>query len=121
MNPPPENNDFLGRGFKGLCPRCGKASIFKDFLAFKARCPACGLDLTSHDNGDGPIFFAIVVVSFVVTTLAALTEYFWSPPFWLHALLWTPLVILMSLVLLRVFKGILLASQVKHQLLGHEE
>ena len=107
-------------GFTGCCPRCGKGRIFADLLELKDACPACGLNIKEHDNGDGPIFFAIVLVGMLVTAAAGLVEYAYAPPYWLHALLWIPLILTLSLFLLRFFKGFLLASQLKHKLLGND-
>jgi uncharacterized protein (DUF983 family) len=39
----------------------------------------------------------------------------YAPPYWLHALLWGSLAILLPLVLLRSFKGVLIALQYKHK------
>jgi uncharacterized protein (DUF983 family) len=39
----------------------------------------------------------------------------YAPPYWLHAILWGPLAIIVTLGLLRPFKGILIALQFKHK------
>ncbi len=118
MTSPPTGVSLLRTGILGVCPRCNKGSIFKNPVAFRDTCPACAFDITSHDNGDGPAFFVITIVGFLVTGLAAWVEFTFTPPFWLHAILWGPMILIASLLLLRVFKGMLLASQVKYHLLG---
>ena len=51
----------------------------------------------------------------MVTGLALLAEIFYAPPYWLHAVLWGSLAILLPLVLLRSFKGALIALQFRHK------
>ena len=43
--------------------------------------------------------------------LALWVELTWQPPFWVHALLWTPLVLIATLGLLRPLKATLIALQ----------
>lgn len=71
--------------------------------------------LAAHEKGDGPAFFAIVIVGFVVAGLASWVELAYEPPFWVHAVLWLPLIIALSLYVLRVAKAWLIAMQYKHQ------
>jgi uncharacterized protein (DUF983 family) len=87
------------------CPACGNGKLFKDVLSVVDECSACGLVLKHHDAADGPIFFAITIVGFLVMGLAAYVEFHYSPPLWLHALLWIPFTIIACLVILRVFKA----------------
>jgi uncharacterized protein (DUF983 family) len=51
----------------------------------------------------------------VVTGLALITEIVYAPPYWLHAVLWGTLAIVLPLVLLRSFKGVLIALQFRHK------
>ncbi len=82
------------------------------------RCSSCGLALGGHDAGDGPAFFAIIIVGFVVMAGAGIVEYHYSPPMWVHALLWIPLTFILCIVLLRAFKEWLIALQLKTNRLG---
>jgi uncharacterized protein (DUF983 family) len=50
-----------------------------------------------------------------VTGLALVAEILYTPPYWLHAILWGSLAIILPLVLLRSFKGVLIALQFKHE------
>ncbi len=115
------NVSLYATGVLGLCPRCNEGKIFSGPLELVEACPHCQLDLKSHDNGDGPAFFVITIVGFMVTALAAYVEFQYMPPFWLHAVLWIPFILIASIGLLRIFKGMLLASQYKHQLMGHDD
>lgn len=89
--------------------------MFKGFLDVRDRCPACGFDLGRADSGDGPAVFVIFVVGFIVVALALWTEVRFSPPYWLHVVLWLPLTVALTFGLLRPFKATLIALQFKHK------
>lgn len=97
------------------CPRCGQGRLFEGFLGLRERCEVCDLDYSFADSGDGPAVFIILVVGFIVVGAALLVEVFLQPPYWVHALLWLPLIAVLSLGLLRPFKALLIALQYKHQ------
>ena len=105
----------LWRGIVGRCPSCGKGSLFSGYLALAPRCDACGLDYNFADSGDGPAVFVILVAGFLIVGGALIAEILYSPPYWLHALLWGTLAVLLPLVLLRSFKGVLIALQFRHK------
>jgi uncharacterized protein (DUF983 family) len=100
---------------RGRCPRCGEGRLFRGFLEVAPRCEACGLDFSFADSGDGPAVFIMMIVGFIVVGLALFVEFTFSPPYWVHAVLWIPLVIGLSLGLLRPLKGFLIAQQYKHR------
>ena len=102
-------------GLKGRCPRCGRGRLFDGFLETAKGCDACGLDYGFADAGDGPAVFIILFVGFVVVTCALVVEMLYRPPYWLHAALWLPMVIGLSLGLLRPFKATLLALQYRNK------
>jgi uncharacterized protein (DUF983 family) len=102
-------------GMRGRCPRCGEGRLFKGFLGVADRCQACGLDYQFGDSGDGPAVFIIMIVGFIVVGLALFVEFTFAPPYWLHALLWIPLILGLSIGLLRPLKGFLIAQQYKHR------
>jgi uncharacterized protein (DUF983 family) len=101
-------------GLAGRCPRCGKGHLFAGFLNIRKECEACGLDYGFADAGDGPAIFVILIAGFVVVGAALLVEIFYQPPFWLHALLWGPLILIVTLAPLRLLKGLLIALQYHH-------
>lgn len=102
---------ILGFGLRGRCPRCGRGALFDGFLTLRDSCPVCGLGLTGHDAGDGPAVFGIFILSFGVVGLAGLVEYLYSPPLWLHVVIWTPVITGLGLLLLRPLKGLTVAIQ----------
>jgi cytochrome c oxidase subunit 3 len=102
-------------GIAGRCPSCHCGKLFAGYLALAPKCNVCGLDYGFADAGDGPAVFVILVTGFIVTGLALVIEILYAPPYWLHAMLWAPLAILIPLILLRSFKGVLIALQFRHK------
>jgi uncharacterized protein (DUF983 family) len=102
-------------GLACRCPRCGRGRIFSGFLKVADRCPVCGLDLGGEDAGDGPAVFIILFMGALVVLLALLTEAWFSPPYWVHLVLWGPMILIGSLLLMRPFKGIMVALQYRHK------
>jgi uncharacterized protein (DUF983 family) len=102
-------------GLTGRCPRCGKGRLFAGFLRLQPRCECCGLDFAFADSGDGPAFFVMSIVGIFVVALALWAEFAYEPPIWLHMVLWTTLAIVLSLVLIRPAKGLLVALQYHHK------
>ena len=102
-------------GMRGRCPRCGEGRLFKGFLTLEDRCSACGLNYDFADSGDGPAVFIMMIVGFIVVGLALFVEFTFHPPYWVHIVLWVPLVLGLSVGLLRPLKGFLIAQQYKHR------
>lgn len=100
--------------FLGLCPRCGQGKLFEGYLDIAPACTACGLDYAIFDAGDGPAVFVILIVGAIVAGGALYVEFTWSPPYWVHALLWGPLIVILTFSLLRLMKSLLLILQFKH-------
>lgn len=102
-------------GLAGRCPRCGTGPLFAGFLDLRPSCTHCGLDYGFADSGDGPAVLIVFVVGAIVVGLALAVEFTWHPPYWLHALLWTPLILGLSLGMLRPLKGLTIAVQYRHR------
>jgi uncharacterized protein (DUF983 family) len=102
-------------GLTGRCPRCRKGWLFGGFLSLRPRCESCGLDFSFADSGDGPAVFVMFIAGFVVVGLALMVEFAYQPPFWLHAVLWVPLILVLTLAPLRPLKGVLIALQYHHE------
>jgi uncharacterized protein (DUF983 family) len=104
------NTALLGR-----CPRCAQSPLFAGYLKLAPHCAACGLDYAVFDAGDGPAVFVILIVGAVVAGGALFVEFTFHPPYWVHAVLWLPVVLLLSFTLLRLIKSLLLVLQYRHQ------
>src|ERR1700726_1391449 len=102
-------------GLMCRCPRCGKGKLFAGFLTLAPKCERCGLDYSFADAGDGPAVFVILFAGFVVVGAALGTGVRYQPPFWVHAALWLPLILLRTLAPLRWMKGVLIPLQYHHK------
>jgi uncharacterized protein (DUF983 family) len=112
---PPSLGATAWAGITGRCPSCHRGKLFAGYLTIAPRCDVCGLDYDFADSGDGPAVFVILITGFIIVGLALLVEVIYRPPYWLHALLWGSLAIVLPLLLLRSFKGVLIALQFRHK------
>lgn len=99
----------------GRCPRCGQGRLFKGYLRLNSNCSYCDLDFEFAESGDGPAFFIMILVGFLVVLAAILTEIHYRPPYWVHAALWLPAILMLSALLLRPLKSLMIWQQYKHQ------
>jgi uncharacterized protein (DUF983 family) len=99
----------------GRCPRCGEGPLFAGYLDLAPQCFRCGLDYSGFDPGDGPAVFVILIVGFLVAGGALLVEVAFQPPYWVHALIWLPAILILSFGFLRLAKSTLLVLQYKHR------
>lgn len=111
--PPP-----LITGLKCRCPRCGEGPLYRGFLKTWSKCESCGLDLSFAESSEGPAVFIILIVGFIIVAAAALTEMAFRPHPLVHLALWIPATIILSLALLRPFKGVMIALQYHHVVRG---
>jgi len=84
-------------GLRCRCPRCGEGKLFTGFLTFRPRCGVCGLDFGFADSGDGPAVFIMFLAGAIVVGAALVTEVMYHPPYWVHAALWLPLILIVTL------------------------
>jgi len=111
----PEQQLPIARGLRGRCPRCGEGKLFQGFLQLRPRCESCGLDFNFADAGDGPAVFVILIGGAIVVGAALITEVVYQPPYWVHAMLWLPLILFVTLAPLRPIKGLMIALQYHHR------
>lgn len=101
----------LRHGARGACPACGHGPLFAGYLKVSPYCAGCGEELFHHRADDAPPYAVILVVGHVVVPLLVLVEELFQPPLWGHLALWLPLTVALSLALLPVAKGMLVALQ----------
>lgn len=107
----PKASLALLNGLRGRCPACGKGRLFRRFVKVADACEACGEAFHHHRADDFPAYLVIVVVGHLVVPLTLYVELAWAPSYWLHAALWLPLVLILSLGLLQPVKGMVVALQ----------
>lgn len=99
----------------GRCPRCGRGRLFAGFLSVVPRCESCGLSFAGHDAADGPAVFIMFITGTVAAGGVLWLELVYQPPIWVHAVLWPPVIVGLSLALLRPFKGAFIGVQYKYR------
>jgi len=108
-------SEAIVAGLTCACPRCGRGKLFEGFLSLRPRCEVCGLDYDFADSGDGPAVFIMLLGGAIVVAAALITEVKFQPPYWLHAVLWLPLILIVTLGPLRPMKGLMIALQFHHR------
>ena len=111
-DPPPS---LVTAALWGRCPRCGKGAVFSGLLTVRPSCPVCGLDLSAHDAGDGPAVAVIFVLGTLIMGLAFWVEFTFSPPLWVHAVLWPVVTVPLAIAMMRPLKAGLIALQYRYR------
>ena len=115
VHPPVTLAQTVLRGLACRCPRCGQGKLFEGFLNLRRRCETCELDYAFIDTGDGPAIFIMMLAGAIVVGAALIVEVKYQPPFWVHAALWGPLILVTTLLPLRAMKSLLIALQFHHK------
>ncbi len=110
----------LLRGLRCRCPNCGEGRMFRAFLKVADRCTVCGEELHHHRADDAPAYFVILITGHIVVPLALLVETSFSPPDWVHWILWLPLTLGLALGLLQPVKGAIVGWQWAHRMHGFD-
>jgi uncharacterized protein (DUF983 family) len=111
----------MKRGFRGRCPRCGEGKLFRAFLKVDNNCSACGLDFTPHRADDLPAYLVIVIVGHIVVPTVLMIETNYSPPVALQLMIYLPLTLILSLLLLQPVKGAVVGVQWALHMHGFDE
>ena len=95
----------VGRGLLCRCPACGRGRIFTGYLRVTPECGVCHAPLGLARADDAPPYFTIFLVGHVIVLGMLMLEQSYSPPLWVHAMIWLPLAVILCLTLLRPIKG----------------
>jgi uncharacterized protein (DUF983 family) len=110
---------LLRGALSAACPACGKPGcLFSGLFTVTKQCHACQFDLSTHDAGDGPVFFAMSISGIVVTVLAVWIELAFSPSMWVHIIVWPVIIIVFSVGVLRIATAMLIYLQYRHNIAG---
>jgi uncharacterized protein (DUF983 family) len=101
----------LRRGFARRCPACGEGAAFSRYLKVNAHCPHCGEVLHHQRADDAPPYFTCLIVGHAVVPLALTVEQVWEPPLAWQLGFWFPATLGLTLWLLPMVKGALVAVQ----------
>lgn len=110
-NATPTLGTALMRGLLGRCPHCGEGHLFRAFVKVADHCEACGEPFRYHRADDFPAYLVIILVGHIVVPLAMYVEIVYAPSYWIHALIWGPMILAMAIGLLQPFKGMIVALQ----------
>jgi uncharacterized protein (DUF983 family) len=85
--------------------------MFAKYLSVAPACSHCGEELHHQRADDAPAYFTMAIVAHVIVGGLLAIEQAFAPPTWVQLVIWLPLTIVMSLGLLPVVKGMLIALQ----------
>ena len=111
----------LWNGLRGRCPHCGQGRIFRAFLKVADHCDVCGEELHHHRADDLPAYLVIVIVGHLIVPLILHVEVAYTPAYWIHAAMWLPLTLALSLLLIQPIKGMVIALQWRVGMHGFQE
>lgn len=101
---PPLGTALL-RGLAMHCPCCGQTRLFQGYLTVTPVCRVCEAPLGQARADDAPPYFTIVAVGHIIVPAMLIVEKAYQPALWIHAALWLPLTLGLSLAFLRPIKG----------------
>jgi uncharacterized protein (DUF983 family) len=100
------------RGVRLRCPNCGGGRLFRrKFLKVEDRCEMCREELHHHRADDAPPYFTILLVGHAILPPLMALELAAAPPVWVHLVLWLPLTVVLSVMLLPPVKGAIVGLQ----------
>lgn len=95
--------------------------MFRAFLKVADACPSCGEDLHHHQADDFPAYCVIFLVGHIVVPLMYSVEVAFAPAYWIHAAIWLPLTLVLTIGLLQPVKGAIVALQWQLGMHGFED
>jgi len=111
----PARINAIRAGLLCRCPNCGKGPLFAGFLKVVDRCAACGFDFTRLNTGDGAAVFVMQIAGAPVVFGALFVQLACDPPIWAMLVVALPLVLGLSLGLMRPGKGVMIALQMRNR------
>jgi uncharacterized protein (DUF983 family) len=79
------------------------------------RCALCGFDFTRLNTGDGAAIFIMQIAGGLVVFSALAIQIAWDPPIGLLLVVAMPMVVAISVGLMRPGKGLMIALQVRNR------
>lgn len=116
----PRLGPAVARGLQFRCPVCGEGPAFAGYLAVRETCPTCQAPLGRIRADDAPPWATIMIVAHVVVPLMLWLEQAREPALWVHAAIFLPLTVVLSLALLRPVKGAFLGLMAHLGITGRE-
>lgn len=101
----------MSKGVAMSCPSCGKGQLFERYLKVSDTCSNCSEALHHHRADDAPPYFTIFIVGHLIVGGVLAVEQAFHPQPWVQAIVWLPLTVILSLLLLPRIKGALVGLQ----------
>ena len=101
----------IKRGLAGRCPHCGEGKLFYAYVKTVDKCSVCGEEISHHRADDLPAYLVIVIVGHIVVSAFMAVEMTTYWPMWPHMIVWAPLTLILSLLLLQPVKGAVVGLQ----------
>lgn len=101
----------LRKGASRKCPRCGEGSMFAGYLATRDACENCGLEFHHHRADDMHPWITIMIVGHIVVPLMLICFKSFAWDDWVHMTLWPAMVLVLSLAILPIAKGLVIGLQ----------
>ena len=115
QNLQPARINPIRAGLRCRCPNCGKGPLYAGFLKVVERCAVCGFDFTRLNTGDGAAVFVMQIAGAPVVFGALFIQIAYDPPIWAMLAVALPLVLGLSLGLMRPGKGVMIALQMRNR------
>ncbi len=114
MSEPRHGVNFLAAAL-GRCPVCGKGRLYTSYLKIAGQCDRCGVNFKAAETGDGPVVFVILIAGFAACAglFYSLLALNWSVVRLL--IVWPAFAVVLSLILMPMLKGLMVASQLRHK------
>ncbi len=111
FNPPRPAMRALVRGYRGLCPSCGKGRLYAAWMKPHAKCPQCNEALHHASPGAAAALFAIPFAMAIVCLYGWLLELVVEPPLWAEVAICEAIGLHLVLAALPRIKGALIALE----------
>lgn len=87
------------------CPTCAEGKLFRSYLKVQTPCPHCGTDNMIYPSDDLPPYLTILIAGHIIVPLYFVVDRALDPALWIQFMIWPPLTLIFSLVLLPYVKG----------------
>ena len=101
----------LSRGFVRRCPNCAEGRLFQGYIRVAHECSSCGQEFHHQRADDAPPYFTIMIVGHIVIPGVLILERSYAPETWVHMSIWLPLTLGLTLGVLPLVKGAIVALQ----------
>ncbi|MBO33816.1 MAG: hypothetical protein CMM74_12720 [Rhodospirillaceae bacterium] len=108
------------RGLFRRCPNCGMGRVFGGYLKPARACGHCGEGYAHIRTDDFAPWLTIIVMGHILAPIIFHVEVNYSPPTQLALAFWIPAVVILTLILLPLTKGVCLGFMWALRLRGDE-